>query len=291
MVAKHAVRWCRWLCSVGVPTEHIAILLELAPTEVESLLAVPRRAKTVITLPRHSSVRRPILNWTANKVRTLAELGYGPGRIAAILVLDRRRVVDFLQRVTPASSMLLGFVRPRTTAEQKRVDATSRRRARAAKAAAERAVWSQRDSRLDDAGQSPVVSYDAPPPAADQVDELVPAPEVLVPVSNRWDGPASPFISAKRKLTEAQELDIIAKRAEGWPVWELAHEYEVSRGTILAIVKGRTLVEANEPSEPPCPVPPPAVDPNPRAKRRQGWRPAADEPKWGAHGSGALHDD
>jgi hypothetical protein len=299
MHRRHAIRWCRWLCSVDVPTEHIAVLLDLDPSEVDSHLA-PRtgrgRRPGVPSIPIHYSVkgalsRRPILAETANKVRRLANLGYAPERIAPILVLDWRRVVSFLKRATPATHRL-GLVRPRSPAEQRRLDANQRRRARAAKAAAERAVWAQRNAQRDDAG-CPVVSYDAPPPpAVDQAAELVPAPEVLVPVSNRWDGPASPFVGAKPKLTAAQATEVCRKRAAGWPMWELAHEYEVSRGEISATVRGRTEVKANEPSESPsCPVPPPAVEPKPLAQHRRGWRPAADEPKWGARGSGALHDD
>jgi hypothetical protein len=302
MVIRHAVPWCRWLCSVGVPTEHCAILLELAPTEVESFLAVPRWAKTVITLPVHSSAkgalsRRPILNDTANKIRKLTELGYPPERIAAILVLDHRRVVSFLQRVTPASCRL-GLVRPRTAAEQKRVDATQRRRSKAARVAAEKAVWSQRDARRDDAGCQAASYETISPPAVDQVAELVPAPvEVPAPAPTRWDGPSNPRAvygerNGHAQLTWPDVREIRRQHSEGVSCYALARQYGRAAGTIRAVVRYETWRELDAP-EASAPVPPPADKPTgkPRAKRRQGWRPAADETKWGAHGSGALHDD
>jgi hypothetical protein len=302
MVRRHAVPWCRWLCSVGMPTEHIAVLLELAPSEVESFLAVPRRAKTVITLPVHWSVkgvlsRRPIRSDTAPKIRKLTELGYEPARIATILVLDRRRIVDFLQRVTPASSTL-GLVRPRTAAEQKRVDATQRRRSKAARAAAEKAVWSRRDARRDDAGHPVVTCETISPPAVDQVTELVPAPEAPAPTPTRWEGPSNPRAvygerNGHARLTWPDVREIRRQHSEGVSCYALARQYGRNAGTIRAIARYETWRELDAP-EASAPVPPPAaelVKLKPRAKRRRGWRPGSDEPKWGAHGSGALYDD
>jgi hypothetical protein len=303
MDPRSATLWCRWLCSLDVPSEHIAILLELEPAEVHSLLAAPRWAKTVSTLPRHSSVKgvlsqRPIRNDTANKIRKLTELGYPPERIAPILVLDYRRVVSFLKRATPASSRL-GLVRPRTASEQRRVDATQRRRAKAAKARATKAIWAQRDARGDDAGQAPVASYETiSPPAVNQAAELVPAPEAVpAPTPTRWDGSSNPRAvygerNGHAKLAWPDVREIRRQHADGLSCYALARQYGRNAGTIRAIVRYETWRELDAP-EASAPVPPPADKPTrkPLAKRRQGWRPAADEPKWGAHGSGALHDD
>jgi hypothetical protein len=291
MKRRHAILWCRWLCSVDLPTEHIAVLLDLDPTEVDSHLAAPRYASTVITIPdgRGGMSQRPILAGTATKVKKLAELGYGPDRIAPILVLDHRRVVDFLKRVNP-DRCKLRLVKPRSPAEQRRLEANRRRRAKAAEAAAERAAWAERDSRLDDDGQLPV-RYHAPPPAVDQVAELLPVPEVVAPAPERWVGPTSPH-GGRPKLTAEQERDVIAKRAEGWPVWELAHEYEVSRNTITAICAGRSRVKAHEPSvETPCPAPPPAVELEPRAEHRRRAFRVPKGKKYRAPRSGSLYDD
>jgi predicted transcriptional regulator len=187
-----AARWARWFSAVGLPTEHIAAVIDLEPLEVDSALRVPRR-RAPVRIPAWWKTKEPVQNRsirgeTATYVLRLRELGYGVARIAELLMLRPRVVADYLKRTAPGPSG--PRVKPRTTKEQRRVEATARRRekrqAAAARIAADRAAWNHHAACRDDVGcEAP-----APPPSAelvDQVDELLPASEALPPSPTQWE--------------------------------------------------------------------------------------------------------
>jgi hypothetical protein len=205
MHRAYAIPWYRWLRSVGMPTDHIAILLDLDPLEVDSLSANPWRWRGETCIPVDyggKPVRyRPIRSHTATYVHRLTELGYGIDRIARILVLRQQAIADFLRRTAPTAN---GPRRkPRTHSEQRRVEANERRRerrrAKAAKAAAELSGRIIRAARYDDAGCEPPA-----PPAAELVDhqaaELAePAVHAVPSQSNAWVGSSSIHADRERK--------------------------------------------------------------------------------------------
>jgi hypothetical protein len=253
MVRRNALRWYRWLRSVGMPTDHIAILLDLDPTEVDWLLAYRSRWHRPPKMPaacdaRGSIYERPILNDTGPKIVRLAGLGYDPRRIAEILLIRPERVVDWLRRTAPTRTTPL--LRPRTKDQQQRVDAErrrrERRRAKAAKAAAELAARIVRAGRLDDAGCTPLPLVIVPPAAElvdGQVAELAPAAPIVPPTApTRWHGRIDP-----RGLRDAPLAAPVAA-----------------------------------PDEPPS---------NEKRARPGRWKPAATEPRLFARGSAARYDD
>jgi DNA-binding transcriptional MerR regulator len=302
----HAVAWCRWFRSVGVPTEHIARIIDLELSEVDSRLAVRRRLGTPVSIPAwwytKGSVRdRAIRSENGTYIRRLRELGYDVDQIAELMVLRPRAVADFLARTV--STRATPLVRPRTKAKQRQFEAfrpvrESRRARAAAKIAIHRERWALRDSRLDDEGASPAA---VPPPAAelvdDQVEELAPAPEVLVPVPNLWSDPTFQSYArgerhGRARMTWETVRESRRLHAAGASINALARRFSVHPGTIRAIVRNETWLEVDAP-EASAPVPPPAAElptAKPRAKRRR-WRLAAGTPLLYAKGSGCLYDD
>jgi hypothetical protein len=290
--SQQAAPWCRWLESKGVPPSDQAIILDLGLSEVELHLAPQRPGcqprRRVPTIPaKDGRMRlrdRAVHNNTGRKIGRMIALNYSAERIADVLCLRLASVTDYLRRMTPDRKAEL--VRPRSRREQRALDRNLRRRELARQAAAERAVWAERDAGRDDEGcTAPATPVNT---QVDQAAELVPAPEVPPPAPNPWDGPAAIFVGATPKLTAAQAAEVRAKRAAGWPVWELAHEYEVSGATITATVRGRTRVKADEPSES---APPPAVEPKTQAEHRRRAFRVAKGKKYKAPRSGSLYDD
>jgi hypothetical protein len=265
---SNARPWCLWLCSVGLPAEHIAILLDLEPLEVD-FYSRPQRAgcrrPLAILVPDSGTWRtdcRPIKAQTADKVRCLTALGYQPNRIGQILCLRPGMVVAFLKRSKGARKSTL--TRPRTKREQRSLERHQRLRDAAAAERAARAApripaadaWRYTD------GPSP---FDPPPvvPAAvaelDQVVDNVPPVEAPAPARNEWVGSATWKPTGEEhgaaKLTWPAVRDVRRLHAAGWSCYRLARQLGVHPGTITAIVKNRTWVEDASPAVGPCPAP------------------------------------
>ena len=279
MVRRNALRWYRWLRSVGMPTDHIAILLDLDPTEVDWLSHYRSRWRRPPKMPaecdaRGSIYERPILNDTGLKIRKLDGLGYSPRRIAEILVIRPERVVDWLRRTTPTCTTPL--VRPRTKDEQRRVDAERRRRERRRAKAAE---------------------------LADQVAEPAPAPEAPAPSAFEWDGPSDPRAcsgerNGRAKVTWEMAREIRRLHAEGSSAYALARQFGLSGGTVRSIIRGETWRELDrsdgtaEPESPPVESPPAVAPAAPKPEVTiHEWRSSPDEPRMWARGSGSHYDD
>jgi hypothetical protein len=130
-------------------------------------------------------------------------------RLCALLELEPAAVAELLERRPPAPPRLEpirveALKRPRSRAEQKRVDRVRRRRAKAAAIAAELAPWKRGAAARDDEGCEPL-----PPPAvepvADQVAELAPALEALPSASSEWHGPTNPHDGTAERYGAAKE--------------------------------------------------------------------------------------
>jgi hypothetical protein len=171
--------------AAGIPAAHCARVLGLDLVEVESILARPPALAPFAFDPQ-----RPISRDTAAKIRVLLELGYTSPDIASFPTLKLHAVEDYLQRLEPVRCP--SRTRPRSEAEQRRLDANRLRaeKARAARAANKTDDWRRVAVRDDDADCLPLPSAIAP--LADQVAEIVPAPEVPAPAPFEWDGPSDP---------------------------------------------------------------------------------------------------
>ena len=292
-----AIPWCRWLRAVGLPTAHIAILLNLDPVEVDSHLAVPSFGSPVFPAKyigkRGDPSVRPVTDDTANKIRRLIELDYDVDRIAEILCLQVPMVVNCLRRFTPVRRVAL--VRPRTRKEQERLQRNQRRRAKAAAVRAARALWVRCASPLDDAGCKAAII-----PSADELLDLAFEPAPLpCPEPTRWNQTTDERTrwgesNGQAKLTRELAREIRQLHADGVSMYELARRFDVARGTIAAIVKGRTWLEPPVDDDQ-ADVAPAADDVDDQAdvtkEKRRRWRQSAQTPKFGARGSEALHDD
>jgi hypothetical protein len=251
-----AVRWVRWFSSVGLPAEHIAAVIDLEPLEVDSALRVRRKYAPVKVAAwfdyKGSTRNRSIRCQTGTYVRRLRELGYEAGRIAELLVLKPRAVADYLERTAPTLSG--PRVKPRTKKEQRRVEATARRReqrqAAATQAAADRAAWDHHDARRDDVGCEAL----APPPSpglAELGDRVVPPLEAPpAPPPGPWGGSSNPRVmhgerNGHARLTWPDVREIRRRHADGTSAYALAKEYGVNAGTIRAIVRNETWREAD----------------------------------------------
>jgi hypothetical protein len=248
MHPRPATRWCRWLAKCGLTPSEMATVLDVDIVQVECHLRARRYTKTPVRIPAWFHTcgplrARSIRNETATYLRRLHEvLAFPVDRIAAILVLKPKAVADFISRLTPAPlGSAPSLVRPRSASEQRRVDATLRRRGLRRRSSADRPV-APRGACHDDEGSHPL------PPAAPPAVELHQVEvEVPPPAREPWDGPTSPF-GGQPKLTEAQALEVCAKRAAGWSVYELADAYEVTRNTIYRLLRLTTY-----PPPLPCP--------------------------------------
>jgi hypothetical protein len=205
--------WVRWLAlRCALPLEHIATVLELDLAAVSACINRTTRKGRVPGIPTRPPSRidgrRQILAQTATKVYRLHELHYSPSAIARILDVRVKAVEDLLRRWVPMRRAAL--VRARSRPEQSRIRARPRCEPPPAPPAipADEA-WRYRDG---------------------------PAPTDPPPARIAWDGPTSPF-GGHVKLTEAQALEVCAKRAAGWSIYELADAYEVTRNTIYRIVR------------------------------------------------------
>ena len=87
-------------------------------------------------------------------------------------------------------------------------------------------------------GPSPFDPPTAPAPAAAELADQVVAE--TPPPARSWEGPAN-VTGGTPKLTEAQALEVCAKRVAGWSVYELADAYEVTRNTIYRVLRSTPL--------------------------------------------------
>jgi hypothetical protein len=240
------------LVSVGLTPAEIAVVLDLEPTEVASLLVVRQwenARKAPVKIPawwncKGPLSRRPILCETGNYIRRLDRLGYDARHIGLILVLRPGAVASFLKRITSSAGTPLA--KPRTAAEQRQVELNDRRRAEAAAAAANRALWRRSDSRHDDVEACAAAALVAPL-EPDQVAELVELPAPLEPPRNPWVG-SSRFQEGTpwQKLRPDDRRRIHELRAEGMSTGKLAAMFGVTRAAICY-----TLAKPL----PPCPAP------------------------------------
>jgi hypothetical protein len=199
-----ATTWSRWLSSCGLTHAEIANLLGLDIVQVESVLASRRNRSTPVRIPAwwwtSGPLRfRAIRNDTAAYLRRLHELGYAVDRIAEILVLKPEAVADFIERLTPASMGASPLVRPRSASEQRRVDATLRRRENRRRLSADRPI-APRGACHDDEGcpaLPPAIAAPAAELVHDQVVENVPTIEP--PPAAPWEGSWSPHATAKKR--------------------------------------------------------------------------------------------
>jgi hypothetical protein len=296
------VQWCRWLWRAGLPGRHIAIFLDIEVGDVEQCLERPMRSGTPVRIPMRRdggkyTALRPISAQTASHVRVLHRLGYSSSKISSVLALNRKAVEDFIRRSTPARKNAL--VRARTRSEQRRLDRNRRRDAKAAAVRASLALWARCAAPLDDAGCAAAIIL-----TDDELLDLVfetetPPPCPVEPTHwnqrghqrTRWGEE-----NGQAKLTRELAAEIRQAAADGISMYELARRHGVARGTISAIVKGRTWLEPpdeNQRDDEPSPLPPPpaANQVDATNTERQRWRSAAGTPKRGARGSGSLYDD
>jgi DNA-binding CsgD family transcriptional regulator len=224
-------------------------------------------------------------------------------RIAALLELDPDVVAavpapptvdaSLIARSTPVRVDVLR--RPRSPREQQTLERNRRGRAiRAAKRAA-RALWARCAAPLDDVGCTATIA-----PPADELLDLVFEPEPPpCPVPTRWEQTVDERTrwgesNGQAKLTRETAREVRRLHADGLSCYELARRYGVSRGTIAAIVKGRTWLELDGVDDqveepPPAAIAADQIDKT-KAKRHR-WRSVPGTPKFGARGSGSLHDD
>jgi hypothetical protein len=290
--------WCRWLRSVGLPAEHTAVVLDLEPFEVEVFLAAPGYGRPP-QIPAIGGVRRavtlrPVKGDTLNKIRRLLDLGYDADRITAILRLNRWHLAAVIARITPDRVAVLS--RPRTRREQLALRDNQRRRSLAAAERAARALWHRCAATGDDAGSPPAIV----PTAAELLVMVFEPRQERLPEPTRWNQLGHQRTrwgeeNGQAKLTRELAALIRSEHAAGITIAELARRFEVAKGTISAIVKGRTWLEPPDENErddePPPPMPSidhQAAAAKPKARR---WQPPAGTPRLGARGSGALHDD
>ena len=275
---NNLTQWCRWLRSVGLPTDHIALLVDLEPLEVHFYLAIPRRNGPVRipawNLYGDATSRRAIHNETATKVRVLHGLGYTSARIASVLVLEHETVRGFLRRTNPFRKDAI--VKPRTASEQRRLEVNRRRRAKrariAAKIAADKALWKLQASNRDDDGCEALAQ-----PAADLANhELINAAPSPPPAPTRWEGQSNPRrvdsqCHGSAKLTWPDVREVRRLHSEGVSCYALARRFGVSWGTINGVVKWLTWREPESAEIPRhAPAEPETAKPAP-----QNWKFAA----------------
>jgi hypothetical protein len=289
----YAVGWCHYLCSRGLPREHIAFVLELSGVDVADFLA--RRAPSRCYMPRPDS-SRPILGPTAGKVDRMAALGYTAAQIARTLCLRPKTVSDRLARTTGTDGRRL--VKTRTPQEQARVEATRQRREEAQTMAAERAAWRWAEDDDDHGALLPLPGRR--PPSAPHGHADVPTGVELEP--NRWNETPDPrartgSISGRARLTWDEVDEIRRQGAAGETAYAIAKDRGLNAGTVRAILKGQSWPEVDRPfanrqvdlevaASSPEAAPAPA-----RAPRPKRWRPSPKAPKLFARGSGARWDD
>jgi DNA-binding CsgD family transcriptional regulator len=298
---RYLACWCQWLCSVGLPTEHIAVVLgtdtDSVPKAIRAIHAAPALPHLKYQPRQHS---RQILGHTAIKVDRLAALGYTPARIGQILQLAPQTVKSWLKRTTGVNGTRLA--KPRPIQAQARIEANRLRRVKAKAAAAERAIWQRSNSLHDDRGDA----LPPTPPAAELLDQVEGIePKADAPMEpNRWhqttiERGLSGETNPRSKLTWADVDEIRRSAREGTSAYALAKARRLSAGTVRAILKGETWKESDRPSEavPPCATDLAAAIPaempcaGPRAERPKRWRRRKGEALMWATGSGSQYDD
>ena len=292
-------QWMRWLWGAGLPSPHIAALVRLPAATVAEWLASPARRPGPVHFPRLARRQSHLVrNDTGRKARVLLSLGYGAPRIADVLRLDVGTVRDFARRSQSITGELLA--RPRDRHEQRGIDRTRRRTARARRLAAGRALWSHHGAHRDDDGYNTAIVTRAVAPTVELI-QAIPATDVppCPDEPTRWE-PMPEWFSGERhgrhKLTWPDVQRIRRLHSAGASCRMLVRQFGVHPGTIAAIVHRRTWIEVDPPeshpaSAPPIPIVPPAPAPKPPATKRRRWRPRPGEPRHGARGSGATHDD
>ncbi len=278
---KTLIGWVRWLLANGLPRPAVLFALDLAdplPLHIAAVLDGPRRgARPRRPKPDRRRAQAPTLrNLTARKCRRLTELGYPPAAISHMLGVDLADVRRY-QRV---GSHRLG-TRARNPIESPWYFPGDARHTGDRYDAGAELATGQAAVELIDPGPAP--EPPAPPP---------------LPEPTQWHGDANPGASGERhggaKLNWAAVDQIRGEHARGVSCRALARRYGVVGGTITAIVQHRTWLEGDRsPTSPPAiPVPPPAAPPAaPKPQKRRRWRPGIGLPKFGARGSGAIHDD
>jgi hypothetical protein len=263
--------WIAWLWGVGLPTPHVASVLELGAADVA---AWECPALSERELRRRLGFRpRGIKSDTGRKVRVLRELGYGVDDAARVLALNPQAVQDYLTRTEGIGGKILA--KPRTKREQRSIEKTARRRAARKAAAADRARWM--------AGWSdPIGLAAAPaPPVADLA--VVDPAAVEAPEPTRWSPEARDSDRAShgarhgRATLSWNDVDEIRRLrlVERLTFIELARRYGVTRATISAICRGETWQEAHRP---PAPPPAAAESPAPEApKQAMRWQPMPED--------------
>jgi hypothetical protein len=278
-------RWVRWLVhGQGLPLGHVALVLGIPEFRVEKLAAWNGRGpRPIHSPPRHrgSQIRAE----TATKIRRLAELGYDPGRIAALLTIRRADVVDFLDRTRPVRKGKTVLSRPRDRSEQAAIEAERRRRNR------ERARgrhhppddWGYRDQSPRDAAPAAVEALSGPagptiapatPPELPRVEipgDAQAGPE-LPPAEDwgRWG--ADPIPAGSRHPRSVLTYDLAESiRAEwargGITQRALALRWSISLATLKRVLSGRSYAEPDSsPAAPPA-EPMPAKPRKPRPPR------------------------
>ena len=135
---SHRRRWARWLSLFGLPASHIATVMVWDEAAVVAFLAMPidRRSahgqgRPSVHLGRRVYARR-VTGSNAPMIRRLAELGYAPALIDAIMSVAGGTVAAWLER------------------ERRKAEP----RPRPVKAAA----WKRTDARRDSGGSTPLPS-------------------------------------------------------------------------------------------------------------------------------------
>jgi hypothetical protein len=283
-------RWVRWLVSQGLPPDHVARVLEIDPAEVEVLAPWSGRGVALrVDGPPRRHWREMIAAQTATKIRRLDELGYDPGRIAAILAIRRADVVDFLARSKPLRTPKNGtpvLTRPRDRSEHRQAMATIRRRQRRRPPAEPPDEWGYRHvyacaEIADQTTPAPIV----PAIVAVEVPELV-AVEARadvqagaeLPLAGEWE----PHFGRRDRRGSHHQRSVLdfALAQEIRKVWaaggitqrELAARYYISLSTLKRVLSGQSYAE---PDTPPAAAELPATSPSPPPPKRRTTKPRA----------------
>jgi hypothetical protein len=255
---RHMTAWVRWLVRCAMPTQHIAILLELDLAAVDDAVHRKRTkgpVPAIPTAPPSSTAGRgrQIRSQTARKVYQLRDLHYPHARIATILTLQPADVSDLLLRAVPIRRVAL--VRPRSRPEQARLRPPRPRREPPPEIPADEA-WRYQGGPAP--GDPPI----APELVVDQV--------VADSPSSPWEGPVT-FQDHLGKLTSKQIQDGRAMLATGETYATVAKWFGVSMNTVRTHC-GRKGTRPRTPPTPvkPEPVPPPVELPTTKARCRGG---------------------
>ncbi len=250
--------WIRWLWARGLPLAHIAFVLELELDQVNADLAANYHRPDGVAWPftepaADDARRRKVRNWTAIKIRRLAELQHAPADIADLLCLEAEAVASFLRRcrrlrVRRRDRLKDGdCIRARTHAEQRAAErardrAQHRRRRR--ELAMPPAGWSYKDRTAAAAAEAEALARCIAAAregrlGAGELLELAVgvhfAPPRL-PEPAPWTGDTDPHFKGPRLLTAAQiaEAEALLRTGSSFP--ELAARYGCSVSTLRSYV-------------------------------------------------------